>query len=849
MFDAAGIVLDEQTSLFTIAGSVDPLEPVITLRTTTDKPVYHTSDQVQISNLVQNITDNTTVDDAVLSVVVTAPDGSTVFSEEIPLVQLNANAITEKNVIAILIGAVVGEYIVSGVVTDSQGQILATDLAVYTVINDPTTAIVGTVTAAYERVEIGQLQQCTDVVMNTGSIDIDALPVRQILVQINPEAQINEIQQTIRLEVNAATTLVREEDTGGFELGSYACVLQAYLDDESGWMTLDFDTFIVEEPPIELDSAITLGSAMGRILILLDAPKSNECEVYKSLTLSTELHRDLRDASRVEINVFDKHYNYLDSETGRPSTFPGVINNNFGNDTDLSITSLTSDAFEVELDGSVSADGALNLPNHLTAKVRKGHKKKLLRCDIIKPRCHEPIQIGDRFGLFTVTDVQTKDPTDPEDGPDPFGPDHAPSLATQRTHLETLLTGNGYSYDMVTSKEAFEAAFLTGGYSAYAILSEAISLSESIQAAVVEAVNAGDGLLITTQYQPRRHSDDHHHGQGSINNQRILQELGVSVHGQDRSVDVLQIEDSSITDAAGIDLPFVEKPMKIRRYDGEQIAVFPASHHHRSYESNGYYGHHRKKRIAVIRSSYGNGETATAAFDILAQMTAEQSGTSAGEELALNDLFMKLVQTVAPETLPPSDNQYETNAVIPLDYMVDYAGDGAQTGTSRIILTDGATVIDPGRGEAPDSATIAWSHDYTDPYIRTDGFWIQLPDTPGEVTVDGRAIIGAEDGVKAEHETSLVLPVYEGTTITDQFTSAIQAALAYKANNPRSRGIRNVIDKLNAAKQHYESGELKTSWYKVLLAIQHLKSSTKPEIQALRLELDRLLESIARQFN
>ncbi len=70
------------------------------------------------------------------------------------------------------------------------------------------------------------------------------------------------------------------------------------------------------------------------------------------------------------------------------------------------------------------------------------------------------------------------------------------SSATERTYLENLLTNAGWFYTIVDNAAAFATEMNQGGYGAYALLSEKVTLDQTTQASLNAKVAAGDGLVV-----------------------------------------------------------------------------------------------------------------------------------------------------------------------------------------------------------------------------------------------------------------------------------------------------------------------------------------------------------------
>lgn len=120
------------------------------------------------------------------------------------------------------------------------------------------------------------------------------------------------------------------------------------------------------------------------------------------------------------------------------------------------------------------------------------------------------IQVGEKARLLVLMDDST----------------------TERAYLENLLTNAGWFYTIVTSAGEFELQLRSGGYGAYALLSERITLSSHSQAALKLKVAEGDGLIVAGATD-RRH-------------QTLEQVLGINARANEAYAKGITIQDSEL---------------------------------------------------------------------------------------------------------------------------------------------------------------------------------------------------------------------------------------------------------------------------------------------------------------
>jgi len=272
LVDRHGELVTEASHPFAITADEEAL---LTLQTTVDKPIYHTTDTVQINNLIRNPTINTLVTEAVVQITVFDEANQPVFSQPIALDDLDPNAQRESQLLYRFQPAAEGLYTVQSELVAHNGDMLASHTTQYQVQENLKLSLIGQVQVQQARLYQGEPQICTDTLTNDGTLFLRAQTIRQMVIALGSghEEQVTEL--TLELEAEASQTLERTFTTAELEVGDHACVLQALIDDQ--WETLDYAVFQVDKPPIQIDLRLTSGQ-QGRLLVLLDDnhPKDNE---------------------------------------------------------------------------------------------------------------------------------------------------------------------------------------------------------------------------------------------------------------------------------------------------------------------------------------------------------------------------------------------------------------------------------------------------------------------------------------------------------------------------------------------------------------------------------------------
>jgi len=260
LFDARGNITATQSTPFEIVDE-EILDDSLgaTLRTTVGDVLYFTgniyniNDSVEIGDLVGNISENTIIENAQLSVVVLDPSGTQVhsftrdFDQLTPLFnQFYIDTYTFTN-------AVPGVYRVVGqILLPESGEVLAEDEATYEVALDLVIALIGNVTATVPVLKAGDTQTCIDRVQNTSNINLDEQRFRQLLIDVNGERLINEREFNQSIVQGSEHTVVRGIDTSDLFNSIYACSIQAFID--GVWETLDTDFFEIVDSEFVLSA-------------------------------------------------------------------------------------------------------------------------------------------------------------------------------------------------------------------------------------------------------------------------------------------------------------------------------------------------------------------------------------------------------------------------------------------------------------------------------------------------------------------------------------------------------------------------------------------------------------------
>lgn len=265
IIDDTGTVANTASTAFAIVTSGANGADAASLRTSTDKPVYNTTDTVDIADLVQNVSANTDLSLVHLHLVVTGPDGQAVQAFDHNLGELVPGAQQNIPDMLALNHAEQGQYTIVGQVTDATGAVLATGKASFTVADQLTRSLIGHVIAQSPSLYQGQTEICTDTLINNGTAALANQPIQQLLVSLAGSNALSTVSSSLNLASGQQTQLVRSIDTTPLAVGDYACALQAQIN--GAWNPLGYAYFHVAPPPIKLALNEQLVAA-NRVLVL-----------------------------------------------------------------------------------------------------------------------------------------------------------------------------------------------------------------------------------------------------------------------------------------------------------------------------------------------------------------------------------------------------------------------------------------------------------------------------------------------------------------------------------------------------------------------------------------------------
>ena len=819
--DDTGTVANKAVTAFTIANSSagGTGSSEATLRTSTDRTMYNTSDTVNIADLVASVTDNTLLPLVHLHLVVADPSGNTVGTYDHDLGQLAPGALDTLPDVLALNHAAQGQYSVTGTLTDSTGTVLATGSAAFTVAENLARTLIGQVTVASPSVYQGNPEVCTDTAINNGTLAISNQPLQELVVNPASGTAISTTASAASLSPSQQQQSAQIVDTTSLAVGAYTCVLQAQVN--GSWSTLGYATFQVTDPTAALTGTLTATPTQ--------VPVTTPVSLTGTVT-------DGGNASVPGVTATIIIQDPTGTTVFSAPTTLGALN---ANQTSQLLANWTAT-------GTIGA----TYTAILTATV--GPKSKTLAeapFTLLPP----PIKLGvsmsgPAYSRLLVLlncpegdDEHEGDHNDPshgqtqahDDGGD--GHDHQADCLTSRSAtVNSLLTGLNVSYKLTTDIPSFMQALRSGRYNQYWVLGALPDGDSTNQVGeeLEEAVNRGDSLLVDGEL------DGGH-------NQELLQIAGASYKGQlpENYQGPASLLAPTFNPAS---LPTSSGDLNLATTTGTEAASFSATlcsdddgegdHAKGNQPHDGHDGDHHpctpQDVPAIIINAYGQGHGAILGLDLI---TTLQQDPTAGWQAAIGTLIQAL-QPALPSAVPPL-------GYVPV--LTTVQNQGVATTLNVVdLLPQGATDVDA--SPTPSSSNpLSWTAPLAINQSLTFQAGITVPNTPGNylVTSDVGTLSGGSLTPYGSYTYSL--SVRDTAGLEQQLTGEL-AALTPAHDDDKQR-IQDAQHEYQEALNLAQTQDWSDAIGELLEASEDLESLGTPATTA-RLDLDHLIQALELQW-
>lgn len=248
----------------------------------TDKQEYRLAEVVKLDTTALNLAMNAIQSSSLGKLRVVNAQAQVVFERDITVPQLAINGQFPSQSAFTLVNVEMGNYQASWQIYDATGAtLLVSANAMFTVLEDPLQALLGSVTVQHPEVDRGAVQQCDFAVNNRGNKTLDVIALKKSIVAVDVELVKEESLNQLSLNASATESYQQVFGTTTFEKGDYACVLEATVNGQSA--VLATAMFSVQESPIKLTGDIRLGEK-ARLLVLMDDSSAERAYLENLLT-------------------------------------------------------------------------------------------------------------------------------------------------------------------------------------------------------------------------------------------------------------------------------------------------------------------------------------------------------------------------------------------------------------------------------------------------------------------------------------------------------------------------------------------------------------------------------------
>lgn len=730
--------------------TVNP-EPIrASLEVSTDKAVYNVTDETDLTTLTRSLMEYQAITGASLHLEITSPTGQVVFSRDEALADLAPGTSRSASFTHAYTNAAEGDYQVQARISSSDGAEIASAQAQYEARKTLLQALTGTVAVESTHVPRGTPQVCTDTLINGSRHPFSGVTARQSLRTGSGET-LNSTTFTANLGASGTDVRTRSIDTVPLAVGDYACVLEAQVD--GTWNTLDTKAFTVDPPPVRIDASMALGEK-GRLLVLMDPPGAAPapgtlCE-NDVLSLGLELDFDppLAPDALVQVKVLNSLGLQVDVESVQLAEFDNEVNAHAGS-IDLSIRDLNPNGLAFVLRG-VDGLSLLGKNYRVITTISSAAQNLSFNSGLIDLACNTVYAVGDTVGnVFTVFGLGPLNLFNHNGNGIGDGTD-VTSATVQRQFLEQLLTQEGWTYTITTTSDGFANEMRSGGYTAYALLSEYVVLKPQIQKELREAVYRGDGVLIAGRHDVRT---------------RILDDaVGIKYKGWHLNAQGLDVQPSDLFVPGQATFGEGDRIQRVRRLGAEALAkVLPPDT--------------TAHDTAVARHQYGDGKSVLAGFDVLAEANLAGLGS------LMADVIRKPLAYVQPPQDTPQAGRVAPVRLTLQNQSIPVAGRvTVESSLGGYILSAKEGTVSGGR--------LTVEFNLAEGASKAVDFFVQLP--PGGIPVTLTARVESYDGTIVYDQGSVTLAMTP--MMPPGLDDAIAELQAYVSTQPQAGLVTQILD-------------------------------------------------------
>jgi hypothetical protein len=747
----------------------------------TDRPAYDPHDTVTLSASLENTAPNLQLTGYQAALSVLDPNGIEIWRTEVVPGDLLPGGLQELVRQMGLGAAAPGEYRAQLVVRDADGTVRALAEAGFWVRSTSETGagLDGAIVLAPDPVLRSERLYLDARVTNHGNDALNDLPVVLTLVDPGAGQELASWGRVMNLAREETRSIVA--DTGiDVPAGTLlVAVLQAEIQGE--FRTLATASTRVQDRFVSSPSV----EGRGRLLVLLDPPRPQECLGVERLDLRLATGGSLAFGDRLQVDLYDVRGRLLDSETWHGGdALPVDLSQGSGANVLLPGTSDQGVVVSIELESSgPSAQDRY----HLMATLHRDGFIRQLTSGSIPAGCAQLPEPGATLGDFSLLDASIR-----AEGPS----------VQRRAFLETLLRAAGWSYTIVDNRYAFANQLRRGGHAAFLLVSDHVQLETQVTRELREAVFAGRGIVMGG-------AEDHR-------NHHLLDVFGAEMLGADpHAVGIGPLQPAPIAVPDGL-FPGGGPAVELRLHEGIALARYRGA------------DGRLLDAAAVSMHEFGRGRSLLAGFDVLTQA---QAGGGAGS-------FASLLLDALEFTHPDPALQ-QPGMTVPVRWSLVNRGDAGSVGLELIVI--GGSIADPGTGVLHANDAVSWEIDMPAASEAEQLFWWQLPFEPDQAQII--ATLHLQDGaLPTLYDISFHDLLIEPLPWFSGIRERIQAQQGFPDRYSQA------LKELDHAQSDYENGKPAKAVFHLLHAADWLAGIPDPEAESLRESLAWLIHRLASEI-
>lgn len=395
---------------------------------------------------------------------------------------------------------------------------------------------------------------------------------------------------------------------------------------------------------------------------------------------------------------------------------------------------------------------------------------------------------------------------------EPFGSSEAIDLPMQRSYLERLLLDNGYSYSIVTDANSFTTELHSGAYSLYALLDETVKLSKSVQKELREAVFKGEGLLVSGTHDSRNHF--------------VYETMGVKYEGHFSKANGVEVTESPYVAFEATLLP-KSQPIRFISDDTTPLASY-------TFEESD------QREKAVVKYAFGKGESIFAGYDILAHASTDYQNSS------LQDPYGNFLLEILSDLYSNTD-EFNKGSIIPMTLHIENQGIATPL-RADLSTTPNAHFVDAIDAKELNATTLSFEEELFEENGQRDyRFWLQALEAsnPIELTADILSLLNGEELQQAHFDYSILVGGSED--IETILVSVLHIELTDKKDQ---KELNQAIRDLGKAKEYLQDSNLEKALSSFISATDALqKIEDKEAIKTSRVMIDNIIRETEIQMN